>query len=189
MAIRQEVEKMSEGRKDDEGKLRFDLIPPRALMLLAKVYTTGAKKYDDRNWEKGMSWSRIYGAIQRHLWKFWNGEEMDAETGVPHLINAAWGCFTLTEYMFTHTELDDRQKLRQTWEEYKERIDKFMSSNGRLSCKKKERVEIYCNDGQWADAGINRIGMIAVCSSDVNGEYEYFFDDRNIAIYRIKIEV
>ena len=54
---------------------------------------------------------------------------------------------------------------------------------------KKEKVEIYCNNGRWTDAGVNRNGMIAVCSSEINGDYEYFFDDRGIAIYRIKLEV
>ncbi len=175
---------MSEGTKNDEGKLRFDLIPPRPLMLLAKVYTTGAKKYDDRNWEKGISWGRIYGAIQRHLWKFWNGEMMDKETGVPHLINAAWGCFTLTEYMFTHTEGDDRQKLRQTWEEYKKKVDSFLLDDG------KERVEIYCNHGNWTDANITEADIwgdsgISYDQTALDG-YTYFYDLDHRPIYRIK---
>ena len=43
------------GTKNDGGKLRYDLIPPRALEALAYVYTIGAAKYSDRNWEKGIS--------------------------------------------------------------------------------------------------------------------------------------
>lgn len=175
---------MSEGRKDDEGKLRFDLIPPRALILLAKVYTTGAEKYDDRNWEKGMSWSRIYGAIQRHLWKFWNGEKMDEETGVPHLINAAWGCFTLTEYMFTHTELDDRQELRQTWKGFKKKVDEFLDT-------KKEKVEIYCNSGNWTETTATREDVLndeGIDDSGYSDGYEYYYDDHK-PVYRIKKEV
>uniref|UniRef100_UPI001E4FF338 dATP/dGTP diphosphohydrolase domain-containing protein n=1 Tax=Acetomicrobium sp. S15 = DSM 107314 TaxID=2529858 RepID=UPI001E4FF338 len=38
--------------------LRYDLIPSDALRELAKVYTVGAEKYGERNWEKGMSWGR-----------------------------------------------------------------------------------------------------------------------------------
>lgn len=38
-------EMVGQGRKDDGGKLRFDLIPPDALAELVRVYTVGAAKY------------------------------------------------------------------------------------------------------------------------------------------------
>ena len=101
-------------RKDDTNKARFDLIPPRPLYQLAEVYTAGAKKYADRNWEKGMKWGRIFGAIMRHLWSFWMGENNDRESGQPHLAHAAWGCLTLLEYTNTHPEMDDRPYQAQT---------------------------------------------------------------------------
>jgi hypothetical protein len=94
--------------KHDEGKARFDLIPPRALWNLAEVYTIGEKKYSARNWEKGMPWGRIFAAVMRHLWKFWSGEDVDPEDGMSHLVHAAWGCFALIEYAQTHREMDDR---------------------------------------------------------------------------------
>lgn len=97
-----------QGQKFDQEKLRYDLIPTKPLELLARVYTEGARKYSDRNWELGIDYSRVYAAIQRHLNAFWAGEDYDAETGVPHVINAAWGCFALCEYMATHPERDDR---------------------------------------------------------------------------------
>ncbi len=98
--------------KHDEGKARFDLIPPGPLLELAEVYTKGAEKYDPRNWEKGMSWGRIFAALMRHLWKFWRGEVADPEDGLSHLAHAAWGCMTLMEYRRTHPELDDRSGSR-----------------------------------------------------------------------------
>ena len=101
---------MSEGRKDDKGKLRFDLIPARPLETLAAVYTMGGAKYEVRNWEKGIAWSRIFAAIMRHLWAFWRGETHDPESGLPHPVHAAWGCFALLEFLETHPELDDRPK-------------------------------------------------------------------------------
>lgn len=99
---------MAEGNKYDGDKERYDLIPAGPLNTLAQVYTMGAKKYADRNWEKGIRWGRIFAAIMRHLWAFWRGEDMDPESGLPHPVHAAWGCFTLLEYMNTHRELDDR---------------------------------------------------------------------------------
>ena len=65
---------MAEGVKYDQGKLRFDLIPNYPLEKLAEVYTIGASKYSDWNWAKGMNWSRIFAAIERHLQAWKRGE-------------------------------------------------------------------------------------------------------------------
>ncbi len=96
------------GMKFDDDKERFDLIPPGPLFALTQTYTYGARKYADRNWERGLKWGRVFAAIMRHLWKFWRGEACDEESGLPHLAHAAWGCMTLLEYTKTHPELDDR---------------------------------------------------------------------------------
>lgn len=96
------------GTKEDAGKLRYDLIPVRPLQEIVSVLTYGAAKYKDRNWEKGILWSRIYAATQRHLWDFWGGETHDPESGLSHLAHATFGCLALMEYHMTHTELDDR---------------------------------------------------------------------------------
>lgn len=87
---------------------RFDLIPVEPLRLLAEHYGRGARKYADRNWEKGYAWSLSYAALMRHLTAFWGGEDLDAETGSPHIIAAAWHAFALAEYTRTHPEKDDR---------------------------------------------------------------------------------
>ncbi|MDQ5987796.1 MAG: hypothetical protein CSYNP_03542 [Syntrophus sp. SKADARSKE-3] len=55
-------------RKQDTGKLRYDLVPPGPIEWLANVYTWSVVKYPARSWEKGISWSRIFGAAMRHLW-------------------------------------------------------------------------------------------------------------------------
>lgn len=98
----------SEGRKDDKGKLRYDLIPAYPLEELAWVYTMGAQKYADRNWEKGISWCRIFAAMMRHAWAWFRGEERDPKDGQLHLSSVAWCAFALMEYGQTHTEFDDR---------------------------------------------------------------------------------
>jgi hypothetical protein len=100
----------SEGVKYDQDKLRFDLLPIGPLNELVKVYTMGAKKYTDRNWEKGIAYGRVYAAVMRHLTAFWSGEDIDSESGLPHLAHVAWGCFALMEYLNTHPEMDDRSK-------------------------------------------------------------------------------
>ena len=87
---------------------RYDLIPALPLRLLAEHYGVGARKYADRNWERGYEWSKSFAALNRHLWQFWNGENNDAETGSPHIIAVAWHAFALAEFAWTHREYDDR---------------------------------------------------------------------------------
>jgi hypothetical protein len=94
----------------DAGKPRYELIPADALEELAKVYTAGAAKYADRNWEKGMSWSRCFGSLMRHAWKFWRGQTRDEETGCHHMAMAAWNCLALCAYHLRKVGTDDRPK-------------------------------------------------------------------------------
>jgi len=127
------------GVKDDKEKLRFDLIPVRPLLEEAWVFTTGCRKYDDRNWEKGMRWGRVFSALMRHSWKWFWGEKFDRECQNPnckellpkaaaqdayfpcqhcgsvirrfhHLAAVAWCAHVLMEYELTRTEFDDRPK-------------------------------------------------------------------------------
>lgn len=79
------TKKLTEGTKFDDGKTRLDLIPPEALFALGHILTFGANKYDDRNWEKGMKWSRVWGATLRHGFAWLRGEKKDPETGYSHL--------------------------------------------------------------------------------------------------------
>jgi len=96
------------GRKDDGGKLRYDLIPARPLGELARVYTIGAKKYADRNWEKGLQWGRVFAAMMRHAWAWWSGQTYDPLDGQHHLASVAWCALALIEYEETNRALDDR---------------------------------------------------------------------------------
>jgi len=80
----------NEGVKFDSDKIRMELLPPELLVGVADILTFGTKKYADRNWEKGMDWSRVYGALLRHLNAWWGGEDTDSETGKSHLWHA--GC-------------------------------------------------------------------------------------------------
>lgn len=95
-------------RKDDTGKLRYDLIPPDALRELARVYTIGANKYEARNWEKGMSWGRVFGALMRHAWAFWRGERFDPVDSQHHLSSVAWCALALLSYDLRGIGEDDR---------------------------------------------------------------------------------
>lgn len=104
---------MDEAIKYDHGKPAFDLIPSKALEEVAKVYGYGANKYSRRNWEKGMNWCRIFGAIMRHAWAWMRGETLDPETGLHHMAHAAFGCLALIEYHHTGAGKDDRNEAEE----------------------------------------------------------------------------
>jgi hypothetical protein len=90
---------------------RMDLVPPYPLWKLSEVYGLGSVKYADRNWEKGVHFSKLYGALQRHAQQFWAGEDYDEENGQLHLASIAWMAFALIEMGRTHPELDDRPNV------------------------------------------------------------------------------
>lgn len=104
------VKDVTVGVRFDKGKLRYDLLAPDSLEELVKVYTKGAEKYADRNWEKGMDWHRVFGSLMRHAWKFWRGEDYDEETGCHHMAMVAWNALALCSYSLRKVGLDDRPK-------------------------------------------------------------------------------
>lgn len=73
----------------------------------------------DRNWELGMKWSRVFGAMMRHMWCWWGGKgpatksflfgELDDETGHSHLWHAACCLAFLITYEQRGVGEDDRQ--------------------------------------------------------------------------------
>jgi hypothetical protein len=100
--------KLEPALRYDGDKSRVDLIPPEFILALGQHFGQGAKKYAERNWEKGMSWSRCYSSAMRHMLAFWSGEANDPETGSPHVICAAWNMCALHWYGLYRTNLDDR---------------------------------------------------------------------------------
>lgn len=97
------------GVKDDSTKSsRPELISPEIIDALGTVLAFGAKKYADRNWEKGLSYGRVYGALMRHLWEWWKGNSKDDETGYSHLHHAACCLMFLITYESRGTGTDDR---------------------------------------------------------------------------------
>jgi len=110
----------SEGRKNDtdSDKLRYDLFP-QSLGEVAYVYTIGAQKYEDRNWENGIKWGRVFRAMMQHAWAWWWGGTRH-EKGMHHLASVAWCALALMEYEHTHPEMDDR-KVRETEAEIRSR--------------------------------------------------------------------
>ena len=102
------------GIKYDENKARLDLVPKEAMDALGAVLSYGSRKYGDRNWEKGMAWGRVYAACQRHLLAFWAGEDIDPESGLPHLAHALANISFLSTYQTRGIGEDTRPRPLQS---------------------------------------------------------------------------
>lgn len=91
---------------DGNGKLRTDLIPVEPLLALSAILTHGAKKYDDNNWKKGIKFSRVYGALLRHLWAHWLGNYEDSDSGMPHIWHAFCNLLFLVYYDYHYEDYE-----------------------------------------------------------------------------------
>jgi hypothetical protein len=67
-------------------KLPLDLVPDTIPIFAATAFAEGASKYGSYNWRVAGVRASIYrAALDRHLKKWWNGEDCDPVTGVHHL--------------------------------------------------------------------------------------------------------
>lgn len=102
------VEYESGMRRDtDDGKPRYDLIPLMPLRRLADLYSRGAVKYGDRNWQLANSeeeLNRFKASGLRHFMQALNGE-----TDEDHWIATVWNIFA---YLFIEEKLAEQQRDR-----------------------------------------------------------------------------
>ncbi len=101
-------------REITNNKGRFDLISPIFLIRLAKHYQNGAKKYSERNWEKGLPLNSYIDSALRHLITYLEGcREED------HLAAAAWNiaCLIHTEEMIKRSKLSSDLNNLPTYKE------------------------------------------------------------------------
>lgn len=96
--------------KFDVEKPRMDLLDRKALDGLAKVLTFGANKYSANNWRGGFNYSRLTAAAMRHLLAVMDGEDIDPESGLPHIDHLGCCWMFLSNMMKTRPDLDDRHK-------------------------------------------------------------------------------
>jgi hypothetical protein len=110
----EEKSPFKEGVKFDEDKLPVHLLPFDAIMAITEILQHGAKKYEPRNWERGMAWSKVFRACNTHLWKWWmktdegKGPGNDEETGKSHLLHAGCCILFLIAYELRKTGTDNR---------------------------------------------------------------------------------
>jgi Domain of unknown function (DUF5664) len=94
-------------RDTDVGKPRMSLIPTQELIRVMDHYRKGGEKYGFDNWKYGMTTSVFYDSAQRHLLKWWMGEEDE-----DHLSAVVWNIMGAMWTQQNKPELDDRKKFK-----------------------------------------------------------------------------
>ena len=97
------------------AKHNLALIDPRFKQEIANVLTYGEEKYGthevDGHWHGtgGMSIELYMAAMERHLDAVKMGEDVDEETGLPHMAHVATCAMIIQNYLRNDTGNDDRR--------------------------------------------------------------------------------
>jgi len=101
-----------QGLRHNEGKpqLSYVMLGKEVAAGESAVWQRGAQKYARGNWLKGMSWVSSSDSLLRHITAFLNGEDLDPETGLPHVDHIVCSAKILSNSYHTRPELDDRER-------------------------------------------------------------------------------
>lgn len=97
--------------KDSIGftKPPISVIPTRVIAEVGLGMLEGSCKYGRHNYrEAGVRASIYYDAAQRHLNKWWEGEDIDPDSGLSHIVKAIASLFVLRDGMLEGNYNDDR---------------------------------------------------------------------------------
>lgn len=84
------------GKKFDQGKVQWDLIPWQALEEVTKAFQFGLAKYDVDDWRHVKGYRRKYlSSTWRHVRDWMKGETRDPESGLHPLAHAGAGLLIL----------------------------------------------------------------------------------------------
>jgi len=100
-------------------------VPPLPLLAVGQAMTVGMQKYGHYNWRNDpVTASVYYDAAMRHLLAWWDGQDLDTETGCQHLALAAANLLILMDADSGPWLNDDRHQ-------HKGFTNEFISDNTR----------------------------------------------------------
>jgi|TARA_R110000824_G_scaffold140404_1_gene306269 hypothetical protein len=99
------------------AKAPMSTIPAGVLMEIGLAMFEGGRKYGRHNYrDAGIRASVYYDATFRHLFDFWEGEDLDQDSGLSHVTKALASLVVLRDAMINDKWTDDRPpKLPEGW--------------------------------------------------------------------------
>jgi len=97
--------------KDAVGikKVPLSCVPAPVMMEVALGMMEGARKYGRHNYRKaGVRASVYYDASMRHLMDWWEGTDIDPDSGLSHVTKAITALVVLRDAMMNEMWADDR---------------------------------------------------------------------------------
>lgn len=95
-------------------KIPFHLWPETASLLGSLALLDGALKYGRSNWRAvGVRASIYVDAIRRHLTAWFEGQDMDTDSGLPHLAHVL-ACVAILVDADAHGQLNDDRQFKKS---------------------------------------------------------------------------
>jgi hypothetical protein len=163
------MESKSTNPKDALGikKAPLHLVPTGPLYEVGLAMLEGGRKYGAHNFRAaGTRASVYYDAAMRHINQWWEGEDIDPESGVHHLMKAAACLFVQRDSQMMGNDVDDRPIKYPNGLPLK----KFNEQTKGLIEKHRECAEPFTQ----AKFEANELGEIQTWESDEDEEYHEF---------------
>ena len=105
-------DKRGEGMRFNVGKPPMEFAPIHLLAGASQVFKIVTERehnpYPIWNWAKGMPWTVPYACMLRHLGAWFRGEDIDPDSGHPHLDHVHCNLLMLLHYRDAFKEGDNR---------------------------------------------------------------------------------
>lgn len=104
------TEKLS-NPKDSVGikRVPFSTVPSEVTAEVGLAMMEGALKYGRHNYRTvGVRGSVYYDAAFRHLTAFWEGQDIDPDSGLPHIVKCLASLYVLRDSQIMGNWVDDR---------------------------------------------------------------------------------
>ena len=107
-----EMKNPKEVRQQLENKTPYEFVPVTGDKETAIVFKHGAEKYGRFNWRQtGVKGSTYIASIRRHWEAFSSGEDIDPDSGQPHLAHIIANCKIALDAKKFDKFIDDRNDV------------------------------------------------------------------------------
>lgn len=111
MYKKENFDSKSTNPKEELGtrKVPLHCLPCKPIMEMALGMMEGGRKYGTHNYRvMGVRSSTYYNATMRHLMAWWEGEDIDPDSGINHIVKALTSLLVLRDSMLMGNCEDDR---------------------------------------------------------------------------------